>query len=103
MNTSSVNAVLCLAAHLCLTLCRPQNVALQAPLSMGFSGQEYWGGLSCPPPGDHPTPGLPRSPTVQADSLPSEPPGKPRVLTDIVKMSSRTGSIYPSMCMITNF
>ena len=46
---------------------------------MGFSRQEYWSGLPCPPPGDLPNPGIkPRSPRLQADSLPSEPPGKPK-------------------------
>ena len=54
----------------------PRTVASQAPLSMGFSRQEYWSGLPCPPPGDLPDPGIePRSPALQADSLPSEPPG----------------------------
>ena len=44
----------------------------------GFSRLEYWSGLPCPPPGDFPKPGTElRSPTLQADSLPSEPPGKP--------------------------
>ena len=38
----------------CLTLCDPRNSAHQIPLSMGFSRQEYWSGLSCPPPGDLP-------------------------------------------------
>ena len=43
----------------------------------GFSRQEYWRGLPCPPPGDLPDPGIkPRSPTLQIDSLLSEPPGK---------------------------
>ena len=57
----------------------PWTVAFQAPLSLGFSRQEYWSGLSCPPPGDFPNPGIePRSPTLQADSLPTEPPGKPK-------------------------
>ena len=52
-------------------------VAHQAPLSMGFSRQEYWSGLPCPPPGDLLDPGIePRSPALLADSLPSEPPGK---------------------------
>ena len=47
------------------------TVAHQAPLSMGFSRQEYWGGLPCPPPGDLPNPGIePGSPALQADSLP---------------------------------
>ena len=36
----------------------PWNVALQAPLSMGFSRQEYWSGLPFPPPGDLPDPGM---------------------------------------------
>ena len=55
------------------------TVACQAPLSMEFSRQEYWSGLPCPPPGDLPNPGTkPRCPALQADSLPSEPPGKPR-------------------------
>ena len=44
---------------------------------MGFSRQEYWSGLSCPPPGDPPDPGIkPGSPALQADSLLSEPAGK---------------------------
>ena len=54
------------------------TVARQAPLSMGFSRQERWSGLPCRPPGDLPNPGIERrSPTLQADSLVSEPPGKP--------------------------
>ena len=53
------------------------TVAHQAPLSMAFSRQEYWSELPCPPPGDFPNPGIkPRSPTLQADALPPEPPGK---------------------------
>ena len=57
----------------------PRTVAHQAPLSMGFSKQEYWSGLPCPPPGDFPNPGIePRSPSVHVDSLPVEPPGKPK-------------------------
>ena len=56
----------------------PWTAAHQAPLSMGFSRQEYWSGLPCPPPGDRPNPGIePRSSALQADSTPSEPPGKP--------------------------
>ena len=55
------------------------SVACQAPLSMGFSRQEYWSGLPILSLGDLSTPGIePRFPTLQADSLPSEPPGKPR-------------------------
>ena len=56
-------------------------VAHQAPLFMGFSRQEYWSELPCPPPGDLPKPGIEsRSPTLQADSLLSEPPGKSEVI-----------------------
>ena len=47
-------------------------------LFMGFSRPEYWSGLPCPPPEDLPDPGIKlRSPTLQVDSLLSEPPGKP--------------------------
>ena len=55
------------------------TVACQALLSMGFSRQEYWSGLSYPPAGDLPNPAIePRSPALQADSLPSQPPGEPK-------------------------
>ena len=55
------------------------TVANQAPLSMGFPRQEYWNGLPCSLQGDLPHPGIePGSPALQADSLLSEPPGKPR-------------------------
>ena len=55
----------------------PWIVALQASLSIGFSKQEYWSGLSCPPLGDLPDPGIKcGSSALKADSLPSEPSGK---------------------------
>ena len=63
----------CLLSHfgrvqLCATL---WTVAHQAPLSMGFSRQEYWSGLPCPSPGDLPNSRIePVSPALQADSLP---------------------------------
>ena len=58
----------------------PWTVARQAPLSMGFSRQEYWSGLPFPSPGDLLDPGIePRSPSLQADSLPPEPAGKPKI------------------------
>ena len=61
--------------RLCAT---PWTVAHQVPLSMGFSRQEYWSGVPFPFPGDLPDPGIePGSPPLQADSLPSEPLGKP--------------------------
>jgi len=53
-------------------------VARHAPLSMEFSRQEYWSGLPLPSPRDLPNPGIKRgSPALQAESLLSEPPGKP--------------------------
>ena len=61
----------------CLILLTPWTGARQALLSREFSRPEDWSGLPFPPPGDHPDPGIePRSPALQADSLPSEPPGK---------------------------
>ena len=54
----------------------PWTVAQQVPLSMEFSRQEHWSGLLCPSSGDLPNPGIKlRSPTLQAGSLPAEPPG----------------------------
>ena len=55
----------------------PWTVACLAPLSMGFSGQEYWSGFLFPSPVDLPNPGLkPESPALQVDSLPTELGGK---------------------------
>ena len=55
----------------------PWTVTLQAPLSMEFSRPEYWRGQLFSSPGDLPNPGIkPRSPALQADSLPAELPGK---------------------------
>ena len=66
---------MCLVAQSCPNFCDPVDYRLS--LSMGFSRQEYWSGLPCPPPGDLPNPGIePRSPALQVDSLQSEPPGK---------------------------
>ena len=57
----------------------PWTVARQAPLSMGFSRQEYWSGLPFPSPGSLTDPGIkPGSSALQADSLLTEPPaGRP--------------------------
>ena len=61
----------------------PWTAACQAPLSMRFSRKEYWSGLPRPPPGIFPTQGLnpclPASPALQADSLPTETPGKSHI------------------------
>ena len=56
----------------------PSTVALQAPVSVRFPRQEYFSGLPFASPGDLPDPEMdPGSPALQADSLLSEPPGKP--------------------------
>ena len=55
----------------------PRTVAYQAPRFMGLSRHKYWSGLPFPSPGDLPNAGIePRSPTLQANALPSEPSGK---------------------------
>ena len=64
--------------HLKQLFVTPWTIALWAPLSVGFSRQEYWSGLPFPSPGDLPDPGIePRSSTLGAEALTSEPPGKP--------------------------
>ena len=56
----------------------PWTVALQSPLPMGFSRQEYWSELPFPPPGDLPDPGIePASPALAGGLFTTEPPGKP--------------------------
>ena len=66
-------------AQSCLTVCDPHELQPARLLCLWeFSIQEYWSGMPCLPPGDLPNPGMePRSPTLEADSLSSEPPGKP--------------------------
>ena len=67
-------------AKLYPTLVIPRAVAHQPPLSMGLSRQECWSGKLFPSPGNLPNLGIkPRSPALEADSLPTEPPGKPPV------------------------
>ena len=77
-------ALLCggaLVTKSCPTLVTPQTAARQAPLSMGFSVQEYWSGLPFLSLEDLPNPGIgPWSPALQADPLPTELRGKPTVL-----------------------
>ena len=62
------------------------TIVHQAPLSMGSSRQEHWSGFPCPPPVDLPDPGIkPTSLALQADILPTEPLGKPRECTLLLK------------------
>ena len=70
--------MLYLVTQLCPTLCDPVDCSL-ASLSMGVLQARILDWVSCPPPGDLPNPGIkPKSLSLQADSLPTEPPGKPR-------------------------
>ena len=74
-----------LVSKSCPTLVTPWTEEPDRLQSMGFPRQEYWSGLIFPSPGDLPYPGIePRSPTLQADSLPSEPPGKPNTILLII-------------------
>ena len=79
------------------------SIAHQAPLSIGFSRQEYWSGLPFPFPGDLPNPRIkPRSPALHADALTSEPPGKPQPL--LIKSTHNVpGTIQKYMVYITTF
>ena len=66
-----------LVTQLCPSLCNPMDYSSQGSLSMEFSRQDYWSGLLVPFPGCLPDPGIePGFPALQADSLPSGPPGK---------------------------
>ena len=75
---------MCVCVHARVLSCvrlimTPRTVAHQAPLSMEFSGQEYWSGFPFPPPGDLPKPGFkPMSPTSHAlQFFTTEPPEEP--------------------------
>ena len=74
--------LVCVCMLSCVGLCvTPWTVAHQVLLSTGFPRQGYWNGLPFPPPWDLPDPGIePGFPTLQADSLPSEPPRKPQLV-----------------------
>ena len=73
---------MCSVAQSCLTLGDPWTVACQAPLSMEFSRQEYWNGLSFPPVGDLPNPGIKPtsvSPAWAGRLFTTEPSEKPSI------------------------
>ena len=78
-------------------------VTYQAPLSMGFSRQEYWSGLPFPSPGDLPDPQIkPRPCMLQEEALTSEPPGNPRssVITSMYFYLSHT---LQTVIILSNF
>ena len=86
----------CLVTRSCLTLCDLMDYIARLLRPCRFSRPGSWSGLPCPPPGDLPNPGIkPRSPTLQADSLPSEPPGKP-------KTGLSNSNLYPQCLELGN-
>ena len=67
---------------------------------MEFSRQEYWSGLPFPSPGHLPNPGIkPRSPALQADSLPAEPQGKPQNSLELMFTEKKGNSFYVRLCL----
>ena len=88
-----------LVAQLCSTLCDPMDCTHQAPLSMEFSRQECWSGQPVPSPGDLPIPETePESPALHADSLLSEPPGKPTHCSRCVLACAKLLQLCPTLC-----
>ena len=88
-----------LVAKSCSTLVAAWTIACQDHLSMGFARQEYWSGLPFSPPGDLPDPGIkPRSPTLQVDSLPTQP----LVLLTITKLDDES-KLCRQLFSITDF
>ena len=85
---SNYNPKLLLFSHYSVSdSATPWTVSHQSPLSLEFSRQEYWSGLSFSSPGHLPDPGIkPWSPTLQANSLPSKPPGKPILVHKLWQM-----------------
>ena len=85
----------CLVTSVMSDSTTPWTVAHQAPLSMGFSRQEYWSGLPCTPPRDLPDPGIEPMPSalpaLQADSLPLSHLGSPSQYVTNVYSSERVG------------
>ena len=87
--------MLCLVAQSCLTLQPHELQPTRLLCPWGFSRQEYWSDLPCPPPGDLPNPGIkPWSPSLLVDSLPSELPGK-TINTGVDSLSLLQG-IFPT-------
>ena len=76
----------------------------QAPLSLGFSRQEYWSGLPFSSPGNLPDPGIePRSPAFQVDSLLSEPTGEPSQFKGVAFPVHDSGTSGETLLIIKYF
>ena len=92
---------LCVLSHFsCVQFCDTLwTIACQAPLSIGFSRQEYCSGLSCRTTGDLPDPGIkrdsPASPALQADSLPLSHRGSPFYQSAYSNTASPTQTLLP--------
>ena len=92
----------CLVTKLCLTLVTLSAVACKAPLSMGFSRQEYWSGLPFRSPGDLPDPGIqPGPPTLQTDSLGLSHQGSPINSISILRLKSFLNISPLSSCSVS--
>ena len=87
----------------CPTLCDPTDCTCQGPLSVGFSGQEYWRGLLCPPPGDLSDPGMELCLLCllhwQAGPLPCVLPGKPVIVTTLFYFLDSADVISYNICV----
>ena len=89
---------------LCPTLYNLWTVARQTTLSMGFSRQEYWSELPCPPPGDLPDPRIEsRSPVLQVDSLPLNYPGSLTYLPSLPTMNPASSGITYHFLLVRSF
>ena len=74
----------------------PWTIAYRAPLSIGFSRQGYWGGLPIPSPADLPNLGIePGPPARQADTLPSEPPGRSLYIWQEITIDENVEKLEP--------
>ena len=91
-----------LVTQSCPTLETPWTVAHQAPLSVGFSRQEYWSGLPFPSPGDLPDPGIePASAALQADSLPLSHHGSLPLLLTAHRQNRTACALYHGLAYFT--
>ena len=77
----------------CSTLCDPMDCSCQSPLSMGFSRQEYWSGLSCPPPGDLPDPEI--EPTFLIAMINLDSVLKTKDITLLTKVHIAKAMVFP--------
>ena len=88
-NAQYLCAMLCLVTQLHPTLYDPMDYSLSGTSVHGFSRQEDWSGLPCPPPGDLPNPGIKQGyPASQVDSLPAELPEKPSISAHTIRCYS---------------